>query len=302
MEHVYIADTSGGAGSQKAGIYFQGNCNECRINALMEVLSSIQFDGVLSNSQLNITWGGVDATTTGALLVNRLKSNFLINDQITVDLEANFTRKILTTVDSDESTASSYAILHSSIWAFDANGSTPTFAMPANVAANAASIDYHLYPTDPTGADSFSGGPTLDATNATGDGTIYNLNSVGFTVDRDPGVQLNTGSGVFTAKSNGVYNLSCQISLANLGAGHTDVLVDIIANGQAYLVSPRLSPGVVKTSLSEFVTGGSHDIYLAGGQTAYCQVTVSGSTKSVTVSSGTSGTNWRTRFEGHLVH
>ena len=111
---------------------------------------------------------------------------------------------------------------------------------------------------------------------------------------------MGTGTGIFTAKLSGDYDFSAHVSLGSVGAGHTDAILIINGNGQDYQVA-RLNAANMRNASNECVLSGIARIPLVAGQTAYVKVQVSNSTKTVSVDSGASGNNWRTRFSGRLI-
>jgi hypothetical protein len=302
FQNTYIADTSGGAGSQKAAIYFMGNCNNIRFKGLIEVLSSIQFDGFVANGDFRITWGGVDGTSNGILLVNRLKANSLQNCWFTLDVESNFTRPVLTTVDGNESSTSSYSLINTTIYSFNANGSAANLYMPANVAANAGTFFNKLVgQANKYSQLAFAVAPALDATNATGGGVTYSLNAAAVNVDFDTAAAVGSGTGIFTAPLAGYYRFVGRISLSGVVSGHTDGQLFLNANSQQYQLA-RTSPIGGQVPSQEIVYEGSETVFLSSGQTAYLQIKVTGGSTVITVSSGGTSTNWRTRFSGSMLY
>lgn len=150
-----------------------------------------------------------------------------------------------------------------------------------------------------SGVCDFLGGPQTDISNATGDGTTFNLNSTAFDFDRNIGG--NVVNGIFTAPTSGFYELETAITLANLGAGHTSANLLMTCSGGTGLVAlAQLNP--VAIAVSGFVMlYGRVRVNLLKNNTAWATVVVSGSTKTVSVISGSSGNDWQTRFSGRLV-
>lgn len=148
-------------------------------------------------------------------------------------------------------------------------------------AATSGAINYPLQPA-------FSASLSGNVVNATGDGTTYTI--VFDTEQFDQG--SNFGSNTFTAPVAGKYLFSYQISLANLGAAHTEAIVT--AAGSNTL---RFQPFVTQGAGGIVTLSGSIFVALSASATAIMQVTVSGSTKTVTVVGSSSGTT----FQGYLV-
>lgn len=149
----------------------------------------------------------------------------------------------------------------------------------------------------------FMCGPTGDAANATGDGTAFNMNAAAVTEDHDLSNAVNASTGVFTAPADGYYTITVHIQLTNVGAAHTDGILTLIVAGtsaQNWLLD-RTNVGAVRTAGNESHLTGTARVFMTKNDTCYPQVTISGSTKTVTVASGGTANNWRTRFLGRLA-
>ena len=300
FENTYIAGMGTG-GSDQYAIWFAGNVTNMTYHGVIEDRSSILFSGGLFNSRLDITWGGVTASSTAALLVDRTQPNAIYNSQINVDLQANFTRAVLSTADGNESSASSYYIANSQITAFSAGGpGSVNLYVPLNVAQNPATVNVGVYGAakQPT-TSAFATGLALDQSNVTGDGTVYNLNSSPWTANYDLASALSA-NGVFTAPLNGVYTLSCNVAVTGIGASHTDMRLYVVVNSVIYDLN-RFNPYVMSYPATTTTMIGAASIYMTAGQTATLYLSVSGSTKTVNVVNGTAVVDWRTRFEGVKV-
>ena len=127
-----------------------------------------------------------------------------------------------------------------------------------------------------------------NVTNTTGDGTTYTIafDTEGF--DQ----QGNFGSNTFTAPVAGKYQFNFSIGLSNLLVGHTDAIVTIA--GINYL---RFNPFTTVGAGGILNLSGSILVSLAASATVVMQITVSGSTKTVTVNGGGNGT----LLQGYLV-
>jgi hypothetical protein len=144
----------------------------------------------------------------------------------------------------------------------------------------------------------FAAGLTADQANATGDATAVNLAT--YTENFDLSNVFDAVTGIFTAPLFGYYEFTGHIQLANLIAGHNDALLILVTTGQSYLLD-RVNPGAVKIGANEAHMTGRVVVPMNSGDTAKLQVIVSGSTKTVTLSSGGAASNWRTRFEGRMT-
>lgn len=134
----------------------------------------------------------------------------------------------------------------------------------------------------------FSASLSGNVVNATGDGTTY---TIAFDTEQfDQGA--NFGSNTFTAPIAGKYVFPYQISLANLGAAHTDALVTVsgVNTIRVNAFASASASGILTLSGCVFVS-------MAASATATMAITVSGGTKTVTVVGNTSGC----RYEGYLA-
>jgi hypothetical protein len=300
FENTYIAG-SGSGGSDQYAMWFAGNVTNMKYHGVIEDRASILFTGSLINSQLDITWGGVTATSNAALVVDRTQANVIYNSQIKIDLQADYARAVLSTADGNESSASSYYIANSQFSAFSAGGpGSANLYVPLNVAQNASSGNIGVYGAakQPT-TSAFATGLAVDQSNVTGDGTAYNLNSTAWTANYDYGTALSA-NGVFTAPLNGVYQFNCNVAVSGIGASHTNMNMYVAVNSVNYDLN-RFNPYAASYPSATATMDGTASVYMTAGQTATLYLIVSGSTKTVNVLSGTSGVNWRTRFEGVKV-
>jgi len=149
----------------------------------------------------------------------------------------------------------------------------------------------------------FAAGTTSDQTNATGDGTVVSLNAVAFTEEYDTGGYFNASTGVFTAPLFGYYQFTGAVALGDVAAGHTSAYLRLVTSNDIYILS-AINPGAVRTggAFPDYVfLQGTITVELQPASTAYLEVVVSGSTKTVDVLSGTTLVDWRTRFEGRMI-
>lgn len=141
---------------------------------------------------------------------------------------------------------------------------------------------------------------TSDLTNATGDGTVVSLNASAVTKVYDLATSVNASTGLFTAQITGLHKFNIRQTLANLGAAHTDVLLQLVVTGtsaQTYEVGWRGSPGAARDAANTLCITDTLVVPMTVGDTAYLTILVSGSTKTVTVTGGGSGTNYRSRIQ-----
>jgi len=149
----------------------------------------------------------------------------------------------------------------------------------------------------------FAAGTTSDQTNATGDGTSFPLNAVAFTEEYDSGGYFNAANGVFTAPLFGYYQFTGVVALGDVAAGHTSGYLRLVTSNDTYVLSAT-NPGAVRTGGVDpdyVFLQGTITVELQPFDTAYLEVVVSGSTKTVDVLSGTTAVDWRTRFEGRMI-
>jgi hypothetical protein len=135
---------------------------------------------------------------------------------------------------------------------------------------------------------------TSSALNVTGDGTTYVI--VYSAEQFDVGNDFNTGTGIFTAPVTGKYPLSFVVSLDQLAAGHTSLLIQINTSNLTNIQTFRFNPAPILTSPT--IVTGSLLCDMDAADTAKIQVTVSGSTKVVDVVGSTAGGSF---FSGYLA-
>lgn len=126
---------------------------------------------------------------------------------------------------------------------------------------------------------SFSASLSADVANATGDGTAY---TVAFDTEQyDQG--SNFAANTFTAPIAGRYRFAYTISVDDLLVGHTKL--ELTVGGR---VVERCNPYAIADSDGFCLLSGMVDLSLAASATVTMVVTVSGSTKTVTVKGTTS--------------
>lgn len=133
-------------------------------------------------------------------------------------------------------------------------------------------------------------------TNQTGDGTTVTIQFDTETYD----VGGNFASNTFTAPVSGFYLLAFNARLTSIGALHTNVLVDIVTSNRTYYV-------INANSSAEALASGTLTIeaaciaYLDAADTAFVEVTVTGSTKTVGIDGGGGASAGVTNFRGILL-
>lgn len=153
-------------------------------------------------------------------------------------------------------------------------------------------------PTGPTGASgggitAFQAYPTANVDNVTGDGTAY---FVVFDVEAfDTTGGFDTGTGIFTAQSTGLYVFSGNIFVYNLGVAHTLLLATLVTTSATYVCS-ICNPYVISTA-TELSVFYNFVVAMTATDTAKVSVNVNGGTKTV----GVAGTNVGQIFCGQKI-
>jgi hypothetical protein len=131
------------------------------------------------------------------------------------------------------------------------------------------------------------------ATDATGDGTVFNPVAFATEVYDQNGNYVTTGT--FTAPSAGRYLLSAGISIDQLGANHNAAIMTIVTSNRSYTrILYACGAGAnINTSFSGEMTVIAD---MDAADTAYVQLEVSGGTKTVDLTGTTYG-----RFSGCLL-
>lgn len=125
----------------------------------------------------------------------------------------------------------------------------------------------------------FSASLSADVVNATGDGTAYTIAFDTEQYDRGSNFAANT----FTAPIAGIYRFNYTISVDDLLVGHTKM--EVTVGGR---MVERCNPFAIADSDGFCLMSGSVDLSLAASATVTMVVTISGSTKTVTVKGTTS--------------
>jgi hypothetical protein len=115
-----------------------------------------------------------------------------------------------------------------------------------------------------------------NATNVTGDGTVYTCQ---FNVEQyDNG--SNFAANTFTAPVTGKYLFSSAMFVASLNASHTSLTYNLVTSGGISLSFVNLNPAPIANATNVFFSG-SAIVQLTANDTVTMQLTVSGSTKTV---------------------
>jgi hypothetical protein len=117
--------------------------------------------------------------------------------------------------------------------------------------------------------------------NQTGDGTAYVVKFE--TLDQgNRGAAYAVGTGIFTATSEGFFTFDIAVALAQLGAGHTTGLIELVTTDRSFqeTINPyAISAGGIATLKLSVST------HMHASDTAFVRVTVTGSTKTVDIHS-----------------
>jgi C1q domain-containing protein len=137
---------------------------------------------------------------------------------------------------------------------------------------------------------------SADVTDATGDGTQYNV--LWNTEALDQGSDFNTSTGTFTAPVTGLYSFTSCITAAQIGALHTGGIWRFIATGFQYRCV-NINPMVIANGgfISQTISG---IFKMTAGDTMNTQIIISNSTKTVDIAWG-SASSVQSWFSGYLV-
>jgi len=140
------------------------------------------------------------------------------------------------------------------------------------------------YPFQPA----FSSQSTATVTNATGDNTNYQIDTL--TNLFNIGGNFNASTGVFTVQEAGIYWFNLDIRLENIGAAHNVGNMSMTAStagGSGDLEATN--PSTTRQGNNTLGWNGSHLYQLTAGETVVFNVQVGGSTKTVSVNAKIKG-------------
>lgn len=146
------------------------------------------------------------------------------------------------------------------------------------------------YPLQPA----FNAYPGTSPTNVTGDGTVYVIPFDTETFDQ--GSDFNTGTYTFTAPVTGRYQFNVTIGLYEIGAAHTIGVYRLVTTAAAYHIAYN-NPSLVAAVNGVIIVSGSFLVPMTAGNTAYVDVAVYNSTKTVDLYSALGTVS----FSGNLV-
>lgn len=117
--------------------------------------------------------------------------------------------------------------------------------------------------------------------NVTGDGTGYKIpfNTENYDVNAD---YDNATNYTFTAPVTGKYTFSTYVQVNNYGAGHTSIIVTLVTSNRSYVLT-RQACADNASGFSDLGVSGSVTVDMDAADTAYVQVAIYGSTKTVSV-------------------
>lgn len=138
----------------------------------------------------------------------------------------------------------------------------------------------------------FTASLTSTATNATGDGTVFDI--VSYTEQSDISSNFNATTGVFTAPSDGLYLFFLVVQLSNLSSSHTDGYTRFTDGSNNFYIS-RFNPYTYDGTTAVPIVSGIFIAQLTASTTIKAQVQVTGGTKTVSVNGTT------TRFGGFKI-
>jgi hypothetical protein len=272
---------------------------------------------------------GITAGSTGELLVATTSANpafatSAAGDFSFTDATAGATRTLTVSNTDNSNTASSAVILAQTggassgdavhqastttttwSWGIDNSVTSPTAdpfviaqgtALGTNNAMSISTGGIINYPLQPA----FSATNSLALTNVTGDGTIYG--PIAFnTTSINVGNCYNTGTYTFTAPVTGSYQFNIKVTLGGLGTLFTLGNLWLVTTARQYEYD--FGPLYVQATFNhQGSLGFSCLADMAEGNTAYVQIYVYGSTKTVSIpAAGSAPTNWFSHFSGYLV-
>jgi hypothetical protein len=242
-----------------------------------------------SGNALNNISGTSNSGATNTFLVT--------NPSNTASSRANVTASVGGTSSEDASFSSVITGGQTWSWGGD-NSDSDAFVISANASLGTANILRATTAGEITNPlqPAFFATISADIVDVTGDGTQYNI--LWNTEALDQNSDFDTTTGTFTAPVTGVYAFQTCITLAQIGAGHTALILRFIATGFQYRnVNMNPVPIANGGSLSQTISG---IFKMTAGDTMNTQVIVSNSTKTVDISWG-SASSVQSWFSGVLL-
>ena len=140
------------------------------------------------------------------------------------------------------------------------------------------------------------------ASNATGDGTVYNIVYDAEVYDQANNFNITTG--IFTAPFDGIYMFSGSAFLLGLSPAFTVGILQLnitgnISTAKSYIID-YINPGAVETSSNFYQADGSTILAkMTALDEAFISIQVGGSTSTVSINS--SGSPFQSFFQGVLI-
>lgn len=253
---------------------------------------------------LSITTGGAASFVLGNLDVTRSSSGASV--VCTVSNTSNTASSDSTIKSVVAGTSGGDAVYQSLVigatawtWGIDNSVTSPTAdpfvlsqgsALGTNNVMSVATTGEINYPLQP----SFSAYLTTTATNATGDGTAATI--VFNTELFDQNADYANGTGTFTAPVTGRYQFNVGVTLTGIGVGHTSAILTLSTSNRIWQLA-ALNPATISIG-GAIEMAGSVLVDMDAADTATVVITVTGSTKTVSVAS--QATNPNTFFSGFL--
>lgn len=136
---------------------------------------------------------------------------------------------------------------------------------------------------------------TSTSNDKTGDGTAYVVAS--YTEIEDPRANFDASTGIFTADVTGTHVFDVAVTLANLGALHSTLLIELVASNRTFILL-KTNPFAVVPGAGNPTFNAAVSVDMDAADTAKVQVTVSGSTKTVGIAGGAAPITY---FAGRLL-
>lgn len=123
----------------------------------------------------------------------------------------------------------------------------------------------------------------LDDANVTGDGTAYVV--LFGSEEYDHQGEYDTGTGIFTCNTAGVYICSAVVCVGGLAAAHTTGQISFVKGATKYGTT-EVGPYLCRDGFSQYSFVLTELLKCAAGDTIKCEIKVSGGTKVVDVMGG----------------